>query len=78
MHGGRGYESRHSFGLAKHFVLAGSFGRAQQILDVCHVRLRASGPLLAHEAVSPHWIKSKSKNPNAPAVRREAEEDWGR
>ena len=24
---------------------------------------------------SPHWIKSK--NPNAPAVRREAEEDWG-
>ena len=25
---------------------------------------------------SPHWIKSK--NPDAPAVRREAEEDWGR
>jgi len=25
---------------------------------------------------SPHWIKSK--NPNAPAVRREAEKDWGR
>jgi bifunctional non-homologous end joining protein LigD len=25
---------------------------------------------------SPHWIKSK--NPNAPAVRRETEEDWGR
>src|SRR5262245_1641138 len=24
---------------------------------------------------SPHWIKSK--NPNAPAVKREAEEDWG-
>jgi bifunctional non-homologous end joining protein LigD len=24
---------------------------------------------------SPHWIKSK--NPQAPAVRREAEEDWG-
>jgi hypothetical protein len=24
----------------------------------------------------PHWIKSK--NPTAPAVRREAEEDWGR
>src|SRR3984893_2751999 len=24
---------------------------------------------------SPHWIKSK--NPNAPAVRRETEEDWG-
>ncbi len=23
-----------------------------------------------------HWIKSK--NPNAPAVKREAEEDWGR
>jgi bifunctional non-homologous end joining protein LigD len=23
-----------------------------------------------------HWIKSK--NPNAPAVRREAEEEWGR
>ena len=25
---------------------------------------------------SPHWIKSK--NPNAPAVKREAEEEWGR
>ena len=25
---------------------------------------------------SPHWIKSK--NPNAPAVKREAEEDWQR
>ena len=25
---------------------------------------------------SPHWIKSK--NPSAPAVKREAEEDWGR
>jgi bifunctional non-homologous end joining protein LigD len=25
---------------------------------------------------SPHWIKSK--NPNAPAVRRKAEEDWAR
>jgi hypothetical protein len=25
---------------------------------------------------SPDWIKLK--NPNSPAVRREAEEDWGR
>jgi bifunctional non-homologous end joining protein LigD len=25
---------------------------------------------------SQHWIKSK--NPNAPAVKREAEEDWGK
>ena len=25
---------------------------------------------------SPHWVKVK--NPSAPAVRREAEEDWGR
>ncbi len=25
---------------------------------------------------SPHWVKLK--NPNAPAVKREAEEDWGR
>jgi hypothetical protein len=25
---------------------------------------------------SPHWVKVK--NPNAPAVTREAEEDWGR
>jgi integrase len=24
----------------------------------------------------PHWVKVK--NPNAPAVKREAEEDWGR
>jgi bifunctional non-homologous end joining protein LigD len=29
-----------------------------------------------HSGRSPHWIKSK--NPTAPAVRREAEEDWGR
>jgi bifunctional non-homologous end joining protein LigD len=27
-----------------------------------------------HSGRSPHWIKSK--NPNAPAVKREAEEDW--
>jgi bifunctional non-homologous end joining protein LigD len=25
---------------------------------------------------SPHWVKGK--NPNAPAVKREAEEDWGK
>jgi hypothetical protein len=25
---------------------------------------------------SPHWIKVK--NPKAPAVKREADEDWGR
>jgi bifunctional non-homologous end joining protein LigD len=25
---------------------------------------------------SPHWVKAK--NPNSPAVKREAEEDWGR
>jgi hypothetical protein len=25
---------------------------------------------------SPHWLKVK--NPKAPAVKREAEEDWGR
>ena len=25
---------------------------------------------------SPHWLKSK--NPNASAVKREAEEDWGK
>jgi bifunctional non-homologous end joining protein LigD len=24
---------------------------------------------------SPHWLKSK--NPNAPALKREAEQDWG-
>jgi hypothetical protein len=29
-----------------------------------------------HSGRSPHWIKSK--NPTAPAVKREAEEDWGR
>jgi ATP-dependent DNA ligase len=29
-----------------------------------------------YRSVSPHWIKSK--NPNAPAVKREAEIDWGR
>jgi hypothetical protein len=25
---------------------------------------------------SPHWVKVK--NPNAPAVKRETEEDWGK
>ena len=29
-----------------------------------------------HSGRSPDWLKSK--NPSAPAVRREAEEDWGR
>jgi ATP-dependent DNA ligase len=29
-----------------------------------------------HRGRSPHWVKIK--NPNAPAVKREAEEDWGR
>ena len=29
-----------------------------------------------HRGRSPYWVKVK--NPNAPAVRREAEEDWGR
>jgi hypothetical protein len=29
-----------------------------------------------HACMSPDWLKSK--NPNAPAVKREAEEDWGR
>jgi hypothetical protein len=33
--------------------------------------LDASGP-----GRSPDWLKSK--NPAAPAVKREAEEDWGR
>jgi bifunctional non-homologous end joining protein LigD len=31
-------------------------------------------PRLYSSGRSPHWIKSK--NPQAPAVRREAEEDW--
>jgi hypothetical protein len=31
--------------------------------------------IAANIAKLPHWIKVK--NPNAPAVRREAEEDWG-
>jgi hypothetical protein len=29
-----------------------------------------------HYLRAPHWVKIK--NPNAPAVKREAEEDWGR
>jgi hypothetical protein len=32
--------------------------------------------LLHRSGRSPHWIKVK--NPAAPAVKREAEEDWGR
>jgi len=35
-----------------------------------------NGDLSAASGRSPDWIKSK--NPNAPAVKREAEEDWGR
>jgi hypothetical protein len=30
----------------------------------------------ARSGRSPHWVKIK--NPKAPAVKREAEEDWGR
>jgi hypothetical protein len=30
----------------------------------------------AEQLLHAHWIKVK--NPNAPAVKREAEEDWGR
>jgi hypothetical protein len=37
---------------------------------------RASLYVLASLEASPHWVKVK--NPNAPAVKREAEEDWGR
>jgi hypothetical protein len=29
-----------------------------------------------YRRAGPHWIKVK--NPKAPAVKREAEEDWGR
>jgi hypothetical protein len=32
------------------------------------------GPRVVHSARSPHWVKVK--NPAAPAVKREAEEDW--
>jgi ATP-dependent DNA ligase len=38
------------------------------------VSKRLGSPYLSGR--SRHWIKSK--NPAAPAVRREAEEDWGR
>ena len=31
---------------------------------------------LSRRGRSPHW--GKVKNPNAPAVKREAEEDWGK
>jgi hypothetical protein len=31
---------------------------------------------LVRSGRSPHWVKVK--NPNAPVVKREAEEDWGR
>ena len=39
--------------------------------------LDGRGPLVfAPQACSRHWIKSK--NPKHPAVKREAEEDWGK
>jgi hypothetical protein len=34
-----------------------------------------SGPLAYRSGRSPDWLKMK--NPDAPAVKREAEEDWG-
>jgi hypothetical protein len=42
--------------------------------DRCIVSKRRGSPY--HSGRSPHWIKVK--NPKAPAVTRDAEEDWGR
>src|SRR5262249_4303660 len=39
----------------------------------CIVSKRLGSPYRSGR--SPHWVKIK--NPNAPAVKREAEEDWG-
>jgi len=36
---------------------------------------RSGAPRSTVQAARPHWIKTK--NPAAPAVKREAEEDWG-
>jgi hypothetical protein len=38
--------------------------------------LTMSLPIVFVSSVSPDWLKMK--NPDAPAVGREAEEDWGR
>jgi hypothetical protein len=38
--------------------------------------LTMSLPIVFVSSVSPDWLKMN--NPAAPAVRREAEEDWGR
>jgi ATP-dependent DNA ligase len=47
---------------------------SQSAVPRCIVSKRRNSP--HRSGRSPDWIKSK--NPAAPAVRREAEEDWGR
>ena len=50
-------------------------GKFGQCLAFRHASWRASdGPIRSGR--SAHWVKVK--NPNAPAVKREAEEDWGK
>ena len=57
--------------------------------EVQHIRIELLGVLQKRKVAhlwrigspyragrSPHWVKVK--NPKAPAVKREAEEDWGR
>jgi hypothetical protein len=69
-------------------VVGGSFFRTEPVGSPAHApnppprKLGLEG-IVSKRRDSPyssgrsrHWIKSK--NPNAPAVRREAEEEWGR
>jgi hypothetical protein len=44
--------------------------------EFCEVVGVAAKAVVSRSGRSPHWVKVK--NPNAPAVTREAEEDWGR
>jgi ATP-dependent DNA ligase len=50
------------------------FRHACQLGFECIVSKRIGSPYVSGR--SWHWIKSK--NPAAPAVKREAEEDWGK
>jgi len=51
-----------------------NLGKAAQRQGIEEARKRTAKPYRSGR--SPHWLKVK--NPKAPAVKREAEEDWGR
>ena len=59
-----------------HFIADGAIVYRQACMLGCEGIVSKRKDSRYHSGRSPHWIKSK--NPTAPAVKREAEEDWGR